>query len=658
MKHTYLKYVLGVAVQMAALCSCIESTDMWADAPQHVDAESAGVVEVMLSLPSLPVATRTSIDKDYGDDEGSTLVPVWDVGDSFGLIVRSAEGNDVDYHLVDDTELKEPYEFTHTDNVHDLSGNIFVGRMPRMPLDGPAEGDESSEPVEPALYNYYAVYPYGAVREVSGSEVRCRIPSVQSGRYDDGADIMVASAQGARLNQQHLNPLNFKFQHLTHALKITVPAGRDHFGHGVTRMTIEFEKPVAGEAVLSLTDIDVNDPKPEFNTDGLDARTITVNFDKPLFEGDTFWVFIAPVDLTGTTVRFSAYNDAEGRLALPVDAADSADNPAGFKDMKAQHITPVNMTLNKDVGYRATWFDYEILDETSRLGEELESLNLTLPEGLTTGDGDGGTVKLTEKINLMGNTYRIIFRADDFDAYMASAGTLDFLPIYESEQAILPPYATDLDKFVVADGGYLHNNVRTIDCVPYLFEEDFSGAADNSFDDNYATSSTGNRDGHALDGLSGWTGARVGTSAGISARLAPRYESVLAGATYPSRLDSAPLQNLKSSASVSITFDYGMDAQYGGIGGAVRQQNIELGYVTDPNIYGGGDRTGTFVDSFNMKEQGASWTSLPYLKSYTIQEATNSTRLTWRASTETPGGASNCTCWLYIDNIKVSIVKE
>jgi hypothetical protein len=230
---------------------------------------------------------------------------------------------------------------------------------------------------------------------------------------------------------------------------------------------------------------------------------------------------------------------------------------------------------------------------------------------------------------------------------------------YESESAIVTQSLT-LPNY---EAGKLTNVDLT---VPYLLYEDFSTVGNISSNDGYTSGfSTGSMSGVAF--LNGWSGARIGASAGTAIRIACRRET---SADYPARVDTAPLSGLKAGANVSVswTFDYSMDRQEGGlaISMPLLGQYVYLGSTTTqgaiesgPNFYTSkiDGQDGSFPTNFYLNETGGSYTTMSYTHTYVLSGCGSTTRLTWLTTNEHKAGTTNGTFWLYIDNVKVSIAK-
>ena len=492
-------------------------------------------------------------------------------------------------------------------------------------------------------FDYYAVYPVPS--SVSGTQVSFNMPSVQSGDFDGVCDIMRASVRGNALVERAPTQVStpvwpepmLSFEHIMHVLRIYVPANRNLMVNNISRLDITFPDNVVGGTVSF--DAARPDVAPTWSGQ---TNKVTIQMDSnPLnANGRYVWVFIKPSVMSGE-VKFRAYN-LQGEPSQMISTTLSNHN------FQAQHITPFTLTIPKALA--PVTITFKCPDDTSYpnfLGEA--------PNAMYVKEWPAGIVALGENDNVI-KTLDGTFVAK----FYYEAGELNTELPGKTMRVGFTSQSADVSHNVVtmtipstlSTGGNYTLNFA----LPYLFYEDFKDVGATSSNDEYKTSSTGNKDGVSINGLNGWTGARVGSSANVSVRLAARYESVLGGATYPSRIDSAPLSRLQVESTVAVFYNYGMDARYGGIGGSVKTMYCYTGYVTSNDVFGGGDGDGTFPDEYEMKEQGASYTSMPYSRIAVLNNIPASvTRITWRTKTEKPAGASNCTCWLYIDNVKVSI---
>ena len=492
-------------------------------------------------------------------------------------------------------------------------------------------------------FDYYAVYPVPS--SVSGTQVSFNLSATQSGDFNGAWDVMRASARGnalvGRIPNQMSTPVwpepILSFEHIMHVLRIYVPANRNLMLREISRLEITFPDNVVGGTVSF--DAARPDVAPAWSGQ---TNKVTIQMDNnPLnASGRYVWVFIKPGVMSGD-VKFRAYN-LQGEPSQMISTTLSNHN------FQAQHITPFTLTIPKVL--TPVTITFKCPDNTSYpnfLGEA--------PNAMYVKEWPAGIVAVGESdnvVNALDGTFvaKFYYEAGELNTELPGK-TIRVGFASKSADVSHNEVMMTIPSTLSTGGNYTLNFA-----LPYLFFEDFKDVGATSSNDEYKTSSTGNKDGVSINGLSGWTGARVGSSAGGSVRLAPRYESVLGGATYPSRIDSAPLSRLKAESTVAVFYNYGMDAQYGGIGGSVKTMYCYTGYVTSNDTFGGGDGDGTFPDEYDMKEQDASYTSMPHSRTAVLNNIPASvTRITWRAKTEKPGGASNCTCWLYIDNVKVSI---
>lgn len=598
-------FLLASAMSIAA--SCTENSLLPGLSDEGGDS-IAGMQEVSLSVGQL--STRTAVDSDQGGSEaGQTVSFRWTGGDRISLWATGG------------TSFQNAV-FTHTDHPDDPSGTLFKGIIPAM---------------TPGEYTYCAFYPAEMVT-VSGEAAHLSIPSVQTGKYGNSpADIMAASASGPHLSADLLNRIDFRFRHLTHALKITVPAGSNRFGQDITRIVIEFPQPVAGELTYDISDGSVNG-------EGIVNNTITVDFDEPLHEGEPFWVFTAPAASVDGPVKFTAYGG--DRLSYMSEPSVTT----AFSKLSAGTVTPVNLGIKE--GFSITAFEYELNPE--HLGEDVQTLHLTLSEGHSFHDGSVSADVSPDE----GGRFTVRFRTSQLQEW----GTVTLSPVYESEHALVPEPAGHHDPLMtIAEGGYTPGapNSRTV-YAPYLFFEDFGDFASMSSDDAHSGGfNTGAKSGKTftyMDGeATGWSGARAGAQEGTGIRLAARREAIFISASYPARIDSAPISNLKPgvSANLRLTFDYG--ANYSG----TRVSNtISIGHVEDPAVFASNASDGTFdaSNSFEIDDDDGEYDNLPYKdRSFRLAGCSRDSRITWIGTATNLNGANNTTCWLYIDNVRVSI---
>lgn len=658
--------LVTVAAIVATAVSCSEY-----EFGGSTDTDEGLSGEVIIAIPELSVprvGTRVAIDD--ADKEGAvkTLSLKWTDDDAFALWAsRTDDGEPVgDGHK----NMKFSY---HGDSKYQ-DGKVYFAsyEVPEM-----SAGE----------YSYTAFYPYQEdetkVDRVN-NRVTYTIPTEQSGLYNGSCDIMsaVVAEFGEALAINFYQDINLTFKHQTHALKITVPKEKNGFGDDkkITRIRIEFSKPVAGDLTFDTVTTDP-DSKPDLS--GITENYIDVRFteEHPFKAGEPFWVFIAPVDMSDGVVKFTAFGGDDEKY----QSEPSTSTPGLFKDLTRGVITPVNLGIGE--AFSITWFEYTI-EDWSRLGEEVESLNITLPEGLSLADRSEDESRSKKVERDSEGKYRFAFRTGELERAAASGG-VNIDVQFESEHAIVSPYASDAEKFVITTGKYEPEgiNVFKIDCVPYLFEEDFSSVTTFSDHDNASTTArptnsdigNGNRAFDIYDSykcLSGWTGQRVGAEAGLAIRVCLRSEVyIIAPSLNNGRLDTPPMSGLKDgkTASLRLTFNYAMNMNDQAKNN-YKQHYFALGWHTNSGVqsdtagtlsasYGwgnnvtliadqqGGDKAleGTFSTVCDMNEV-----------SYIASGCVAATRFVWDVygSATLSSGTSFNNQWLYLDNIKVSIVKD
>lgn len=655
--HNSIRRMAMVATCVVTVVSCSEAKfdDIAPEEPAATD-KVVYLAVPELSLPKVSAATRIAIDNDDYDNKSLSLK--WSDGDGFSLWAI-ADGDEVPDFKNIEFEYVGPEKYPAGENRTLFASNS----VPVSFLDGPYNGYS---------YTYTAFYPHQTDEskvDRTANRVTYEIPTLQNGRYDGKLDIMSAApaAFSDALTPGVYQEIDLTFRHRTHALKITVPAGNNNFGADVTRLRIEFPQAVAGDLTFDARTGEVADRS------GLTENYVDIKFDKPLQEGEPFWVFIAPVEVSGE-VKFTAYGgDNEKYQSEPSIAATGQ-----FGSLEAEKITPVKLGIKP--GFSVTWFEYEIVD-WSRLGEEITMLDITLPEGLQLADRSEDPATRTKKVTADGEgKFRFSFRTAELQR-AAEANSFDLNAQFESEHAIVAPYATDAEKFVIAADGYTpdDNNVRTIDYAPYLFEEDFNGiTADVSHDDNLslgANPSYGADTGYFFDnaGLNGWSGARCGAYTDGYVRILNRSQHagliLYVSGNYRGRIDSPAMQNLTKEARLKVKFDYSMD----------RERNNNSNFVTHYFAVGTHKTAGTINASSGTSDASLGTTLGDNAIIYDVTTSdfsanidqtaeyvtngycTNENRFVWEVYVNqnlARATANYHNYWLYIDNVKVSIVNE
>lgn len=500
-------------------------------------------------------------------------------------------------------------------------------------------------------FRYYAVSPLPS--SVEGTVASFPLSPVQSGNYSAGRlsdelpertqpvyDIMVADPQDAPSLTRADGNLSVSMKHKCHVMRIQVPEGRNVWGADIRRLRIEFPVPVAGTLK-----VDMENPASEpVLADGVNTVDLYLGESfgespEDSADGKYVWAFLAPVQVTGDVV-FTAY-DVNGYQSASVTV--SMD-----KKMEAGRITPVSMTIPEELP--VSWIDFSITG--NNLGEEVHTMTVKAPEGARFRNGKDSTV-----FRIDGSShYRLgYYAAYDGIDNLSVLQSGDFTVKYESENAIVShkvPVGT-LDAGEVA--------ARQVQ-VPYLFFEDFSGAA----------SRDGRNTTELLDavGLQGWSGSNYSVSGGEAIRIhmyAGTINGLGSGDIRRGRMDTPPLSGIKSGHSVDIdvSFDTGGTMVNGTFSSLKMYSNFTFG--TD-------SRTGAIPYENDLEyvlpgasdvDPGAdgSYASVPYHADYVVSGVQGSDRLSWRSWYRLEGSPgwsviTAKTVYVYLDNIKVSIKKN
>jgi hypothetical protein len=208
--------------------------------------------------------------------------------------------------------------------------------------------------------------------------------------------------------------------------------------------------------------------------------------------------------------------------------------------------------------------------------------------------------------------------------------------------------------------------------VPYLFAENFSTLL--TYDGDYTSgphtsvdnATTTGRDLSLYGASSGWTGARTGcNAAGTAILVSGRTDYVIAGATRAyGRLDSPALSAIKADkdVNVKVTFNYGGGRSGGSwayaiaMAGYTTAQGVLNGYATQFNNKAAFSDIDGAVQVPNIPTSGSA-AALTLSMSYNIEDCTSLHRLSWHIGSLGTTFIGNGYQWIYVDNVKVQIVK-
>lgn len=523
--------------------------------------------------------TRTAL----GDDGLSVK---WTKGDRLAL--WACNGGAAVFEAV-------PFRFWYRTGAPDRG--MFVGTVDPMPA---------------GTYDYYGASPLPEATD--GTRVSYTIPEVQSGAWDSRYDIMLAATQGAGLQEDILNEVNLHFRHKTHALKITIPEGRNRLGRPIAKLRIDFGRPVAGRMTW---DIAAPDAAPEM---AATSNAVTLDFATPVGEGDAFWVYIAPADLRGAEVKFTATDGTE--YSWPLTAS-------GFDDCRAGVVTPVTLTIREARPQR----EYRLTADPAHLGEPVTRVDsIVMPEGY-----EFPSLELDCKTRAIASNPDGTFSFRTFADQPFAAGSVGMGVESENTEGV---YGTKCEVTSVTE------NACTV-MAPYLFFEDFSGIT--SFD---AGSNHGIGNPTATDlspyNLPGWYGARAEGKAGKAVRIRINSNGLI---HYPARIDSRPVGGIKPGRRVKARVTFNADAY----NKSPDKMRCKAGTSNGQGGFAGNDSNNTIATLTIAENSSAGFDNILGEYDYTIPDCTAETCLSWNYTKES-GFVSGYTS-MFMDNIRVTIVQ-
>ena len=535
---------------------------------------------------------------------------------------------------------KQAFKLYHYNT--DYNTAKFRGDIPQMPAD---------------TYTYYAVSPVPS--ESDGTQATYLIPDVQDGGFNGDWDVMVADPVKAPALEKNDTgeTVQFQFRHKVHVLKIRIP--KNDLGEKVSEITLAFPQPVTGRMTVDAADPDAAPTLTGSN------NTLTLRFDTPKDADDVVFAVIAPVELTA---------EQPVTITAICEAGESEPRNIPGKHFSEGHTTPIAYHIPA-IGRYYTRLNFSLPADkgTATLGEAVGKITLTAPEGSLF---DNGTNICQFTPDTEGK-YTMVLKPSWTDNLSGKTVTVQ----YESESAVV---SNTLTMPQITEFG---NNDITFS-VPYLLAEDFSNIIQFDYDCNVGTgtssSSAGNKDAHLLSdkGAIGWTAARVGGETGKCIRSSCRFEGGGVGkassyARYPGRIDSPPVSGIKSGKTVRVrvSFDYvgGQDSwmmdSNKNKGGTYGNPTFNYGYTTNSGQPNGGDNLENPVEAEDIAlETDKSWnTPLSNWNTKTFLADFNSAhRISWKVNVNRIGNVSSWTGifgangnhYLYLDNIKVSIVNE
>ena len=550
----------------------------------------------------MPVATtRTSIDPDGQSTR-------WAPGDKLAVWAMDANGEYVFSNAL--------FSMRHYSAEYDHA--YFSANINEM-----AEGD----------YTYLLSYPQPVA--VEGTLATYTVSAMQSGNYDGKYDIMVAEPVVAKaLSAKERVELNTVTKHQMHALKINVPEGRNLYGDRFYRLEITFPSDVVGDIT-----VDVSDPNAEptyTNT----SNVIVVEREEGFDVGEDIWVFVLPGSVEGdVTYRVRGERRHSEYTTFPMS-----------RTLERGHVTPVRMMIPVVYPY---YTEVTFSVDKNNLGEDFNYFDVY----------DGET--LMGKFERNASNKYIVSYEGELDADVYDNKTIRL--VFDSNNAVVETSVNLGDVTAYTSKSYSVT-------VPYIFTEDFSTLQGYNGDYDAGPyisvdgASTAAKDLSQYGIPSGWTGARTGCDAvGSAILVGGRVDCVIAGATRAyGRLDSPAMSKIKAGKQVNVKVSFTYSGSRSG--SSTYYPVGRCGYTTIPDAINGyatqfnNDEAFKDIDGAvtipNIPTNGSAAAATAEM-TYTIADCTSEHRLSWHVGHMgyKSWKIDNGNGWMYVDNIKVQIVK-
>lgn len=542
---------------------------------------------------------------------------------------------------------------------------------------------ESAMPED--VYTYYCTYP--SPISVNGTQATFSLPSVQDGKVTGGADIMVATpVQHGPLtaipDPDDHSGMSMQMNRMMHQFRFYIPENNTVMESArITKMELNFPSEVCGKVV-----VDMANPNQRVILSEA-RRNITLQLAKPLTiseesvdEYDYACVAIAPTKFSeGQSLSIRAFTEDKIAVIDPIDLR--------ARNFQSGHSTPVRLIVKELIEYP---YVIKFTLNGNDVGEPVTSIKFVAPSGCNW--PTSGTNEYTYNPGrdiAVGET--CVFRFPDYEAYAKFSNATITIEL-ETENTI----TTTTSGIGSIPSGVDSYTVQISASVPYLLYQNFSSVS--TYSDGHDGPKTGGKSDTYTGiteltsaGLPGWYGTRVGIQSGASARICCRYEDVLGGsAYYKGRLYTPQFSRIKegSDVKIQVTFQHGSNRDemktlinweikvpdkspilYFGVNtqDVVTNPDHNEGDIID-NITGmisGSGFSSSTPSSLNpmvikgeyLDKASGSYTYLPKSKTLTIDGIDKYSRLAWILTTDNTQGSVNANYWLYLDEIKVQIVK-
>lgn len=562
------------------------------------------------------------------------LSAAWTAGDELAVWARTSTGS---YAL--SNQVFTTYGI-------DSQRGFFTSTLPSAMADG--------------TYTYMCCYPVPT--SISGTNATFDLPALQDGKVSGGADIMIATPVEHGPLTSIPDPddhsgMSLRMNRLMHQFRFWLPSEYGTIGEDIEQIVISMPQNIAGTVTA-----DISAPSSAAVLSN-GTNTMTLELAEPIsasadFDNASFaCAAVFPYNGTYTSsdyMNLTAYTQKYKATIDPISLSG--------RTFAAGHSTPVQIKpVSIEEYYRLT-----MIVRDNHIGEPLSNVRISFNGGEwyrytnTSAEGNGNFRHSVEAFGADGK--------EAYDLIISSITSGVATYTYETEHALVErPITADMMTY---DGNRI---VLDLGDVPYLLDEDFSGALATAHDDDYSSSSDTNLGGYVLNGympLDGWNASRFSIIEGEYVRINCRYEAaVLTYAKYCGRLDTPALKYLKSDASVNVRVEYNYAFQVpAGLNMADANEAVSMYYV------------GTHTRSESSSIKGVKGNSVadaesnmhsfgPYTAGSLAEMASQSidftsvgasTRIAFFVST-TRGQSdvnflgNNSNYYLYLDNIKVYI---
>ena len=599
-------YFVAALATLSLLCGCSQNIE-------GVDSETVAA-KSKLSI-GLPIGiSRTAM-----SDEGKAS---WVEGDTFALWAENRTGG---FNI-------NGADFTMMYYWHSFSSAVFTSYANTL-----AEGD----------YTYYAVSPKPV--SINNRKATFVLPAEQQGDAVNGAhDFMVATPVTAKaLSNEKVNNLALEFNHKTHLLKLVIPQNGNPLSDPIKKVVFTFPTIVTGNITIDAT------TPTAVPTISNGSKQLIVNIPQGFDEGETAWARIAEGNISGAVTYYAVSTIGERTNNRTFNLS---------KMCEGGHITPLSLTIPSPIAPTILRFKVG----KNYLGEAVQKVSIY--------DYNGALVQSFAANS--SNTYDIvqhgIYEEGKFQTYAGQTFTVRF----ESQSAIVERKVTIPSTIAKNEV----NTLATID-VPYLFYEDFAGVKDFEKDDARVDNLMSVYGTLFSTAVSGWNGAHIRGVKGKSVRVNVRHQSTLGATRTNGRLDSPAMKGIKAGANVKLKVEFDMGAYansgYGKnndifcmAGTHTSSEGSTLDgkltttvagteindYNRIPGMFGSHClTTGYLGNNYNNDSFGSTFPTY----SFTASGCTSATRLCWIPCCVQKEWvtANNAHYYIYIDNIRVSIVQ-